>query len=58
MFHDFAMTLSYGTFRDCRNEGKPITPRPTLRSHMAEYFAFAISDGARSMMSCSTLSRK
>ena len=36
MFHTLAMTLSNGTFCDCRNEWNPITPSPTERSRMAE----------------------
>ena len=36
LFHTFAITLSHGTFCDCRNEWNPITPRPTQRSRIAE----------------------
>ena len=36
LFQTFAITLSHGTFCDCRKEWKPITPRPTLRSRIAE----------------------
>ncbi len=36
MFHTLAITLSNGTFSDCRKEWKPMTPRPTERSRMAE----------------------
>jgi hypothetical protein len=43
--------------RICRKEWKPITPRPTERSRLAEYGAGHFG-GARSMKSCSTLSRK
>ena len=57
LFQTFAITLSNGTFCDCRNEWKPITPSPTDRSRIAEYRAFSIPGGARSMKSCSTLSR-
>src|SRR3954471_9732490 len=42
-FHDLAMAPSNGIFRACRNEWKPITPRPTLRSRSALYLARAIS---------------
>ena len=58
LFQTLATTLSNGTFCACRKEWKPITPRPTLRSRMALYFALAIESGAVSMNSCSTLSRK
>ena len=57
LFHTFATTLSHGTFSACRNEWNPITPSPTDRSRIAEYRAFSIPGGARSMKSCSTLSR-
>ena len=36
LFHTFAITLSHGTFCDCRNEWNPITPSPTERSRIAE----------------------
>ena len=36
MFHTFAITLSNGTFCDCRKLWKPITPSPTERSRIAE----------------------
>ena len=36
LFHTLAITLSHGTFCDCRNQWKPITPRPTERSRIAE----------------------
>ena len=36
LFHTFAITLSHGTFCDCRNEWNPITPSPTDRSRIAE----------------------
>ena len=51
LFHTLAITLSHGTPCDCRNEWKPITPSPTLRSRIAEYFAFSIPAGARWMKS-------
>ena len=35
MFHTFAITLSNGTFSDCRKLWKPITPSPTDRSRIA-----------------------
>src|SRR3712207_5252455 len=49
MFHDLAVALSNGTPRDCRKLWKPMTPRPTDRSRIAEYLARAISSGARSI---------
>ena len=58
LFHTFATTLSHGTFSICRKLWNPITPRPTLRSRIAAYFALDMLSGARSMKSCSTLSRK
>ena len=36
LFQTLAMTLSNGTFWACRKEWKPITPRPTQRSRIAE----------------------
>src|SRR5690606_29392277 len=48
-FHALAMAVSMPMFFSCRKEWKPITPRPTLRSRLAEYLARAISSGARSM---------
>jgi hypothetical protein len=57
LFHTLAIAIRSGTFCACRNEWKPITPRPTERSRLAEYGA-GHSGGARSMKSCSTLSRK
>ncbi len=36
MFHDLARADSNGTFWLCRNEWKPISPRPTERSRRAE----------------------
>ncbi len=35
-FHDLAIAPSNGSPRACRNEWKPITPRPTERSRIAE----------------------
>ncbi len=35
LFQDFATALSNGTFSACRNEWKPITPMPMLRSRIA-----------------------
>src|ERR671915_630514 len=35
-FHDLAIAPSNGIRRACRNEWKPITPRPTDRSRIAE----------------------
>src|SRR5881392_128685 len=35
MFQDLAIALSNGTFWLCRNEWKPIRPRPTDRSRFA-----------------------
>ena len=48
-FHALAIALSNPMPFICRNEWKPITPMPTLRSRIAEYLARAISLGARSM---------
>src|SRR3954468_9033424 len=48
-FQLFAIAPSNGMLRAWRKEWKPITPRPTLRSRIAEYFARAISSGARSI---------
>ena len=36
MFHDFARADSNGTFCACKKEWKPISPRPTERSRVAE----------------------
>src|SRR4051794_29510453 len=36
LFQTLAITLSHGTFCDCRKEWKPITPNPTDRSRIAE----------------------
>src|SRR3954465_15491663 len=36
-FHDLAMAPSNGIARAWRKEWKPITPRPTERSRIAEY---------------------
>ena len=58
LFQTFAITLSNGTFWLWKKEWKPITPRPTERSRIAEYLARFMLSGARSMKSCSTLSRK
>src|SRR5687768_12548480 len=41
-FHDLAIAPSNGRSRAWRKEWKPITPRPTERSRIAEYFARAI----------------
>ena len=57
LFQDFATTLSQGTIIDCRKPWNPMTPSPTERSRIAEYRAFSMPSGARSMKSCSTLSR-
>src|SRR3954469_20036935 len=48
-FHDLAIAPSNGMARAWRKEWKPITPRPTERSRIAEYLARAISSGARSI---------
>src|SRR5688500_15491456 len=48
-FQALAIALSKPRPFDCRNEWKPITPMPTLRSRLAEYLARAISSGARSI---------
>src|ERR671929_1707497 len=45
-FQLFAIAPSKGRPRAWRKEWKPITPRPTLRSRIAEYLALAISSGA------------
>src|SRR6187401_1186480 len=45
-FQDLAIAPSNGRPRACRNEWKPITPSPTLRSRDALYLARAISSGA------------
>jgi hypothetical protein len=57
-FQTFAITPSIGIIFDCRNEWKPMTPKPTERSRIAEYFARFMESGAFSMKSVSTLSRK
>ena len=41
----------------CAKEQNPITPRPTLRSILAEYLAFCMVSGALSIKSCNTLSK-
>ena len=46
MFHDLARALSKGTFWLCRNEWKPIRPRPTERSRVAAYLAGPMASGA------------
>src|SRR3712207_1685183 len=48
-FQLFAIAPSNGRPRAWRKEWKPITPRPTERSRIAEYLARAISSGARSI---------
>src|SRR5215212_6372694 len=48
-FQLFAIAPSNGMLRAWRKEWKPITPRPTERSRIAEYLALAISSGARSI---------
>src|SRR3954451_17906591 len=48
-FQLLAIAPSNGMLRAWRNEWNPITPRPTLRSRSALYFARAISSGARAM---------
>src|SRR5690606_20714577 len=48
-FQTLAIGLSKPMLLACRNEWKPITPRPTERSRLAEYLARAISGGARSI---------
>src|SRR5918998_510069 len=48
-FQLLAIAPSNGIRRAWRKEWKPITPRPTERSRIAEYLARAISSGARSI---------
>src|SRR3546814_4628350 len=48
-FQLFANADSKPMLRACRKLWKPITPRPTERSRIAEYLARAISGGARSI---------
>jgi hypothetical protein len=48
-FHDFAIAPSNGSPRAWRKLWKPITPRPTERSRLAEYLAFSMPGSARSI---------